>query len=79
MEKWDEIRSDYKKTAEALCLYDRDSDPADMDVETGLRYLWKAYHEASEADEIKDHLVYGRVLLWLSRFGEHPINDALYT
>lgn len=78
MKKWDRIRSDYEKAEAAL----------DATASRGLRrpkedigryYLWKAYHSASTADEVKDHLLYARILTRMAYENDHRVQGDMFT
>ena len=65
MDKWDEIRADYERAKKALHVGESESQR--VDDESHRYYLWKAYHNASSADNVDDHLLYARILLSISR------------
>lgn len=69
---WEEIKDDYKKARD--CLWGPKHGNWGRDERNGYYYMWKAYHEAYEAEE-KHPLWYGRILAMMAsenRYKENP-------
>lgn len=64
MSNWKEIISDYCNARKCLWC-PKHSGNWQRKEEDGYYFLWKAYHEASAAEE-KDHLWYGRILYMMA-------------